>query len=322
MGMLVGANSRNLEQLSSFLSILSLTRPNFEFRNCRNFRKPSEAIELVNRCIRHLVRYDLTYNDLGEAVNFFNIVQFADISFVTTNYDLVLELAAHKHGSALRAADEIANASQTKPIHSETNRLYAVPSHVPQCRIFKLHGSVNWFTDNGKLIVADNLEACGDSRNRTVNYSGIYPQSAKCLIVPPTVLKPQFDFLQDQWTGASAAISKAEQVWFLGCSFPESDSFMRYFLASALSDNAAINRLLVVDPDRSVQERARSIFRGPALDSVFAFLPVKWNDFNRETVAKGSMKDVLTAQMIRILELQLASDQILRGDFKHWAGQA
>jgi len=107
MGMLIGANTRNLEQLSSFLSVLNLTRPDFEFNNCPQFGKPSEAIKLIDRCIRRLVRYDLNIQQLGEAVSIFDAAHFADLSFVTTNYDVVLELAGWAARRRMRPTDDI-----------------------------------------------------------------------------------------------------------------------------------------------------------------------------------------------------------------------
>jgi len=127
------------------------------------------------------------------------------------------------------------------------------------------------------LRVFDRTQTHNNRGDLTINYGDSEPYSNEWLIVPPTVLKPQFDLLGEQWNGASKAISNADAMWFIGYSFPQSDSFMRYFLASALSNNAAINQLIVVDPDRKVEKRARSIFRAPNLKASFSFLENRWN---------------------------------------------
>jgi hypothetical protein len=101
LGLLIGNSSRNLEQLSSILAVLDITRPNFTFPGCKSHNTPADALGLVKRCIHRLVRPDLGSNDLGQLPETLRkIREQYNISFVTSNYDLVLELAGHGQGAA------------------------------------------------------------------------------------------------------------------------------------------------------------------------------------------------------------------------------
>src|SRR5258708_18549908 len=108
--MLIGTSARNLEQLASFLSMLQLTHPDFEFDACRKFKSPDAAIGLVMRCIRELVKPDLKLEAVAFATPLFELAPRAEISFITTNYDLVLELGGRATGCPLRPTAHVCNA--------------------------------------------------------------------------------------------------------------------------------------------------------------------------------------------------------------------
>jgi hypothetical protein len=158
---------------------------------------------------------------------------------------------------------------------------------------------MNWYLKSRELIVKDKLDgvlgnASGDSpRMRvgsSVNFLGD-PEPADAIIVPPSVIKPDIsNVLREQWEDACKAMSEADAIWFNGYSFPESDSFMRYFLASALTGNARIRQLAVIDPDIEVKKRSLRILHAPRLREVFQFLPTAWRLVNFEGLAAGKYR--------------------------------
>ena len=81
------------------------------------------------------------------------------------------------------------------------------------------------------------------------------------------MLKPDLqEILLKQWSGAGDALARAERLWFIGYSFPESDSFMRFFLAASLASNSHLRQIAVLDPSLDVIEtRAKSLFSAPQL---------------------------------------------------------
>jgi hypothetical protein len=217
--------------------------------------------------------------------------QYYDISFVTTNYDLVIELAGHLNSSLRPVRPTKSILGGRSPINIP--QLYASDEHAPA--IFKLHGSINWYMDDGKLIVRDCL--LQTPRGATVNFEQA-PYSSKAMIVAPSVIKPEINpILREQWEGACASMSQADAIWFIGYSFPESDSFMRYFLASALTDNMRIRQLVVIDPDIAVKGRSLGIFRAPRLSEVYRFAPMKWSAVDFGDLATDNIRSAMRGFM-------------------------
>lgn len=296
LGALIGSSSRNLEQLSSFLSVMDITRPDFVFTDCKQYRTPKEAISLVKRCIWHTVRPTMPSKELKSVDQKFRaLLQHFNISFVTTNYDLVIELAGIQENCQgwVRPTEMVRNhcfKAAQRPDRPVT-WLYATSEQMPA--IFKLHGSSNWYQNGPDFRVVDKTattyETAPDGLARAWGVQvdfGNPPHHQDAIIVPPSVIKPQLSsILEEQWQGACDAISNADVLWFIGYSFPQSDSFMRYFLASALLGNVKIRKLVVMTPDIAVRKRCLSIFRSPRLRDAFVFLPVRWDNIRLDVMA-------------------------------------
>jgi hypothetical protein len=114
--------------------------------------------------------------------------------------------------------------------------------------LFKLHGSISWKR----------------------------PTDSAPHIIPPTwnksLSKEDHEIFDPIWTGASAHISEAERLIFIGYSLPPTDQYFRQFLAYSLAKNEQLRKVIVVDPS----ERTINTFRG-LLDESFRayFKPFK-----------------------------------------------
>ncbi|HEX3357765.1 MAG TPA: SIR2 family protein [Tepidisphaeraceae bacterium] len=292
MGALIGSSSRNLEQLSSFLAVQNINDPGFIYPGNSRYKTPSEAIKLIKRCIFELVLPDLTIQDVNGHAQFFDdeLHKLCNVTFVTTNYDLVLEMSGLFKQKKLRPTPTV-----FKNDKSPTYSIYSWDQTMPP--IFKLHGSINWFSNGSNLFYVHSLLAnltgtIGLATSSWLSYKdGHNFESSDCLIVPPSVIKPQVDeVLGEQWRGATEALKHADAVWFVGYSFPESDSFMRYFLASGLATNTRIRQLVVIDPDMAVKKRSLTIFRAERLKEVFAFIPLQWQLTKCVDLAQGKVE--------------------------------
>ena len=167
-----------------------------------------------------------------------------ELRIVTTNYDLNAECA-------LRHLSMYAHPGFPAPAGNFYQEV-GVP-------VYKLHGSVNWFAaskDGGKLDVDQDIV---EVRSRVGQEFVTGPVPAVCatnyandrapLLVAPSFLKPPLNkTMSDIWRGAAEALGEAHLVVFVGYSFPPSDTVMRYYLASALTRNAVLQRIVVVDP--------------------------------------------------------------------------
>ena len=169
--------------------------------------------------------------------------------------------------------------------------------------LLKLHGSVSWGTcrdrceteqvitpwlpHNGRhkvespdkrplKVVSDHVRrmTCSSCKDE----GGLHP-----LIVPPTWAKsPTESGVSEVWRKAIDSLSTATQIIIIGYSLPPTDTVFSYLMTLGLQENRVLSRILVVNPDKTVEERYRQVFAG-ALSSgrTVRFEPVKFERFIR-----------------------------------------
>lgn len=176
------------------------------------------------------------------------------ISFVTTNYDINLESAILRSGHRSDPSlDRISYVAGTDGVPTRDN-LYR-SGDIP---LLKLHGSVNWFEDpnNSEAIQVDarlvqvrgDIEKSGNKQIPSVCTSN-YVEPATPMIIPPSFLKSDLPRpLARIWNRAAEVLNTASMVIFVGYSFPQTDTEMRYFLARSLVGNARLRAIVIVDP--------------------------------------------------------------------------
>jgi len=137
------------------------------------------------------------------------------------------------------------------------NKLYKSPrTYLP--KLCKLHGSVNWFKGSGsKIDVLDQIlygEFFSGNRDkferRFLPYISAdeYQFSKQPLLIPPTVFKNQpYAGMHETWSVAGKSIQEADKLIFIGYSFPESDSNMRFIFGKNLAKNVEIQTIDVID---------------------------------------------------------------------------
>jgi len=327
MATLIGEDARNVEQLASFLGLLELARPTFIFDSCRIHKTPGDAIRLIKKSQAILARPGLKLSQSHYARSLISLLNRTNTTFVTTNYDIHIEIGLFSHEDLPR----VRQPSLSVPTRFRSNEcdigLPSVYRHDGDgVDIFKLHGSVNWHsTENGVKIedrICPTLQII-DNRRFKEGCMGIpedfadHSQTHDPIIVPPTVLKPETNkLLRSQWVGAATAMSEAHKIWFVGYSFPESDSFMRYFLSTTLFENPHLNEIAVVDPNIDVIEySARAIFSAPHHQNVFQSCPYKWESFGVERLLNGQWPPAVDSHEFRELEKTLRRQRVLKGIF-------
>jgi hypothetical protein len=290
LGAIIGSSSRNLEQLASFLAVLQLTRPEFKLR-CG--KTAEQALDFIVEKMALLVNPTMKVTEAAVARHIFSAMNAAEVSFVTTNYDVLLELAANGENKTLQTSccDRLTPTKSIVDARVNTAEGYRRlhENAGKRANLFKLHGSVNWFEDlAGNIAVHDTIKK-GDPGGFIDYYNR--QSYRRRLVVPPTVIKSQLPApLKDQWVGAAKAISEADALWFIGYSFPATDSFMKYFLASALMDNIRLNQLLIIDPSSETLLRAKDMLSLERLKECFECIQKPWTFapavFDIETMRK------------------------------------
>ena len=75
---------------------------------------------------------------------------------------------------------------------------------------------------------------------------------AEPVIVPPSWNKADYHAaLSDVWASAAKHLSEAEQIFVIGYSLPETDSFFRHLYALGSVGNTPLRRIEVFNPDAS-----------------------------------------------------------------------
>jgi len=235
-------------------------------------RLRENVVTLIVRTLEHCIRfpvadrrikppepYDRFVGMLYETMEFLR--SRPDVSFITFNYDLALDYALHYMGTlggfSYHLSDE-AN-SQTMPL-------------------LKLHGSINWgVCRRCNSIVARDISGLpygdplwlmhesvildlGTNINRQQHCGE--PLNRVPVIVPPTWSKgSQYKDLGRVWAKAAAELAAAENIFVVGYSMPETDSFFRYLYALGSQSTTKLRRFWVFDPDpdKSVEQRMKTL---------------------------------------------------------------
>ena len=187
--------------------------------------------------------------------------QFA---FITFNYDLALDYSLYFHNFKCDYC------LTEQPVMHSTPYL-------------KLHGSINWGI----------CQECGDIVPRLIPeaHFRVWPDHTKSvfynlgttlhltkhhdkpikgppLLVPPTWNQGEYHRqLRNVWRRAADELAAAENLFVIGYSLPETDSFFRYLFALGSDSRVKLRKFVLVDPDPqdNVEPRFRS-FMGRAIE--------------------------------------------------------
>ena len=196
------------------------------------------------------------------------------MAIITTNYDLVCEYYMNK--KEVKLSYPIPD-SKFKDVRLRGKENFYIESNttfdsVPLC---KLHGSVNYFENNGSFYVNRELaEGRGNVGGSPIPdrwplmfaldalsevRTKLYPlKNFEIGVVPPTYAKlDKKEWLKYTWNGAFELIRKAKKIVFVGYSFPASDGFMKAMFQAALSLKEQSDELeiFVVDKNKDIFKR-------------------------------------------------------------------
>lgn len=236
------------DNLEHVFSVASMSRPSAEdeqFRRVlqRVFAVKPDACQL-KKCSHDMAL--LLKNYVGDGPR-------DGLTIVTTNYDLMAEFALVGQVLAPRlpfAWNPLAENARVGDLYSDRD------DHPLIC---KLHGSLNWYApadDNETVEVADaivRLQGEPVSVDNKFNWPTVgqtrYESPRAPLLVPPTFFKERRNRLDPVWESAGNALRRAQQIVFIGYSFPASDYHMAYFLGAAIAENGRLEQIEIVDPN-------------------------------------------------------------------------
>lgn len=203
-------------------------------------------------------------------------------SVISFNYDLAADMALYRAGLG---PDYI--------IDQPSGGRVLVP-------LLKLHGSLNWATEKSTRKILPlhlasyfqhySYNGYGENSgtrlpigSQLVEYFSKYASTevdAEPVIVPPSWNKADYhNALSDVWAAAAKHLSEAEQIFIIGYSLPETDSFFRHLYALGSVGAAPLRRIAVFNPDSSgaTDSRFKGLL-GPAAAARYEYRESTFSD--------------------------------------------
>lgn len=166
--------------------------------------------------------------------------------------------------------------------------------------LLKLHGSLNWATDKKSKAIrplhlwnyfqhysyygfekhATTRLPIGSQLVKHFNQIASLEVENEPVIVPPSWNKADYhSALSEVWAAAAKHLSEAEQIFIVGYSLPETDSFFRHLYALGSVGSAPLRRIAVFNPDNSGATKLRfEALLGPGARARYEYYPMTFND--------------------------------------------
>lgn len=201
------------------------------------------------------------------------------MAVITTNYDLVCEYYMNK--KQIQISYPIPK-GKFKDVRLRAQENFYIESNaafnsVPLC---KLHGSVNYFENDGSFFINREIAAGGENvggsqipNSRPLMFaldalsevrSKLKPlRNFEIGVVPPAHSKlDKKEWMRYTWNGAFELIKGAKKIIFIGYSFPNSDGFMKAMFQAALSIKEKNHKLeiILVDKNKAMYKRIKKEF--------------------------------------------------------------
>ena len=115
------------------------------------------------------------------------------------------------------------------------------------------------------------------------------PLSGPPVIVPPTWNKNSYHGqLSNVWSKAAYEIAEAENIFIIGYSLPETDSFFRYLYALGSESKKRLRNFVVINKDNSgtTERRFRELI-GKGIENRFRYIASTFEN------GLGKIKDIL-----------------------------
>lgn len=193
-------------------------------------------------------------------------------NFITLNYDVLLEellLSVRKQQSPR----EFVSYPDVYPYPIEwignrktsSGRFWGIEkkSYPPRPKILKLHGSANWFWAG--ISQSDVLYYRNWNRNEEDDMN----KGLKPYIIPPVLDKSSFYnhiAIHDLWQQAEELLKKADEIYIIGFSFPQTDLSVRYLFQSALRNSEPDIYVVNKAHEDELRPTYRDVLQGQCVD--------------------------------------------------------
>ncbi len=178
-----------------------------------------------------------------------------DTSFITLNYDLLLEelinSAYKKAGKEINISD-LYNYPMTWIGMRKFDGVAMFGTDLEKCvpNVIKLHGSINWYWGGASPSEMIYYQSLYDVHKREESDNQLFKSGLNPYIIPPIMDKNAFYnhiMIKQLWKTAKKLLREANEVYIIGFSMPQSDLSVRFLFQSVFENCDA--KVFVVNRD-------------------------------------------------------------------------
>lgn len=202
-------------------------------------------------------------------------------SVLSFNYDIAVDMGLYREGLGPNYVIEPSTSATSVDLlklHGSLN--WATESATRKIRPVHLHDylrtySIRGFDEHGEVTIPIGSQLQEYFAQHTTPAAEVDPEP---VIVPPSWNKADYhQALSNVWAAAAKHLAEAEYVFVIGYSLPETDSFFRHLFALGSVGRSALRRLIVFNPDPSVDARFRGLL-GPGALARYEFRTLTFGD--------------------------------------------
>lgn len=130
-------------------------------------------------------------------------------------------------------------------------------------KLFKLHGSINWYYSGAKEDTAEQIYLSTNSEGEGIDLKDLVP-----VIIPPVLDKTGFfkhSTVKSMWNEARNLLKEAKKVYIIGYSIPQTDLTVKFMLQSYTTKDCEVT---IVNKDEEGKGYFRKLF-GKKLNEEF-----------------------------------------------------
>lgn len=208
---------------------LAISRKDYFFQTCKTYNLDSikvgdyQSIRLaLLLAMSEIIDYKLDKLDGHTHSKLIsNLHDINNISFISTNYDILIDNAIVRNGMGIDYGFDLADNKVQKEVIS----------------LCKIHGSLNWlYCPVCKNIVATKSEK-GVLRLLSNLVDATCPKCSslmEAIIIPPSFFKDYHNlYLSNVWHNTELQLVDVNKIIFCGYSFPDADIYIKYLIKRA-----------------------------------------------------------------------------------------
>jgi len=131
-------------------------------------------------------------------------------------------------------------------------------------KLFKLHGSINWYYSGAKEDTAEQIYLSTNSEGEGIDLKDLVP-----VIIPPVLDKTGFfkhSTVKSMWNEARNLLKEAKKVYIIGYSIPQTDLTVKFMLQSYIPEDCEVT---IVNKDEEGKGYFKGLFNKRKLNEEF-----------------------------------------------------